>query len=123
MNPRLHERRRGKHTQLLRANPLSPPSGSYELTARLELPHLERWGVDKTTRVPYFARRTGLGVFQVVSTLIQRVHRTAYLNEQQRGVGGVGRCLWLVVLFALPQRERNGTAQGDARGHVALRCT
>jgi Protein of unknown function (DUF3617) len=35
--------------QLLRANPLSPPSGSYELTARLELPHLERWGVDKFT--------------------------------------------------------------------------
>ena len=35
--------------QLLRADPLSPPSGSYELTARLELPHLERWGVDKTT--------------------------------------------------------------------------
>jgi hypothetical protein len=33
----------------LQANPLSPPSGSYELTARLELPHLERWGVDKTT--------------------------------------------------------------------------
>jgi hypothetical protein len=37
--------------QLSRANPLSPPSGSYELTARLELPHLERWGVDKTTIV------------------------------------------------------------------------
>jgi hypothetical protein len=35
--------------QLLRANPLSPRSGSYELTARLELPHLERWGVDKST--------------------------------------------------------------------------
>jgi hypothetical protein len=35
--------------QLLRANPLSPPSGSYELTARLELPHLERLGVDKST--------------------------------------------------------------------------
>ena len=34
--------------QFLLANPLSPPSGSYELTARLELPHLERWGVDKT---------------------------------------------------------------------------
>ena len=31
------------HPQLLRANPLSPP------TARLELPHLERWGVDKST--------------------------------------------------------------------------
>jgi hypothetical protein len=26
-----------------------PQGGSYELTARLELPHLERWGVDKTT--------------------------------------------------------------------------
>ena len=35
--------------QLLRANPLWPPTGSYELTARLELPHLERWGVDKST--------------------------------------------------------------------------
>ena len=28
-----------------------PQSGSYELTARLELPHLERWSVDKTTVV------------------------------------------------------------------------
>jgi len=35
----------------LQANPFSPPSGSYELTARLELPHLERWGVDKTTLI------------------------------------------------------------------------
>jgi hypothetical protein len=35
--------------QSLRASPFSPRSGSYELTARLELPHLERWGVDKTT--------------------------------------------------------------------------
>jgi hypothetical protein len=25
-----------------------PQSGSYEVTARLELPHLERWSVDKT---------------------------------------------------------------------------
>src|ERR1700687_453557 len=25
-----------------------PQSGSYEITARLELPHLERWAVDKT---------------------------------------------------------------------------
>ena len=37
--------------QPLRASPLSLPSGSYELTARLELPHLERWGVDKTTLI------------------------------------------------------------------------
>jgi hypothetical protein len=35
--------------QPLRAEPLSPPSGSYEVTATLELPHLERWGVDKIT--------------------------------------------------------------------------
>jgi hypothetical protein len=35
--------------QPLRAEPRSPPGGSYEVTARLELPHLERWGVDKTT--------------------------------------------------------------------------
>ena len=35
----------------LRASPLSLPSGSYELTARLELPHLERWGVNKTTTI------------------------------------------------------------------------
>jgi hypothetical protein len=28
-----------------------PQSGSYEITARLELPHLERWAVDKTTTV------------------------------------------------------------------------
>jgi hypothetical protein len=36
-------------TQALRADPLLLPAGSYEITARLELPHLERWGVDKTT--------------------------------------------------------------------------
>ena len=35
--------------QAMRADSLSPLSGSYEVTARLELPHLERWGVDKTT--------------------------------------------------------------------------
>jgi Protein of unknown function (DUF3617) len=35
--------------QPLQADPLSLPSSSYELTARLELRHLERWGVDKTT--------------------------------------------------------------------------
>jgi len=28
---------------------LLPQIGSYEITARLELPHLERWAVDKTT--------------------------------------------------------------------------
>lgn len=38
-------------SQPLRAHPLSPPGGLYELTARLELPHLERWGVDKTTSI------------------------------------------------------------------------
>jgi hypothetical protein len=33
------------------AEGLLPQSGSYEITARLELPHLERWAVDKTTIV------------------------------------------------------------------------
>src|SRR5262249_40261994 len=28
---------------------LLPQTGSYEITDRLELPHLERWAVDKTT--------------------------------------------------------------------------
>jgi Protein of unknown function (DUF3617) len=28
---------------------LLPQTGSYEITARLELPHLERWAMDKTT--------------------------------------------------------------------------
>jgi hypothetical protein len=32
-----------------RAASLGPQSGSYEITARLELPHLERWSVDRTT--------------------------------------------------------------------------
>ena len=27
------------------------PSGSYEITTRLELPHLERWAIDKTAMV------------------------------------------------------------------------
>ena len=38
-------------SQPLRAHALSPRGGLYELTARLELPHLERWGVDKTTLI------------------------------------------------------------------------
>jgi hypothetical protein len=36
-----------------------PQGGSYELTARLELPHLERWGVDKTTIVCLSRVRSG----------------------------------------------------------------
>lgn len=33
----------------MRAASLWPQNGSYEITARLELPHLERWSVDRTT--------------------------------------------------------------------------
>jgi len=33
------------------ADPLSLRGGAYEITSRLELPHLERWGIDKTTRI------------------------------------------------------------------------
>jgi hypothetical protein len=36
-----------------------PQGGSYELTARLELPHLERWAVDKTAVVCLPKFRTG----------------------------------------------------------------
>ena len=37
--------------QSARAEQLSPRSGLYEITARLELPHLERWAIDRTTTV------------------------------------------------------------------------
>lgn len=33
------------------AEPLSPRSGSYEITTRLELPNVERWAIDQTTKV------------------------------------------------------------------------
>jgi hypothetical protein len=35
----------------VRADPLSLRGGSYDITSRLELPHLERWGIDKVTRI------------------------------------------------------------------------
>jgi Protein of unknown function (DUF3617) len=35
--------------QATRAASRWPQNGSYEITARLELPHLERWSVDRTT--------------------------------------------------------------------------
>jgi Protein of unknown function (DUF3617) len=38
-------------TGQLQADPLPPPSGLYEITSRLELPHLERWAIERTTRV------------------------------------------------------------------------
>jgi hypothetical protein len=34
-----------------RAGQLSPRSGAYEITTRLELPHLERWAIDRTTTI------------------------------------------------------------------------
>ena len=43
----------------LHAEPRSPRGGSYEITARLELPHLERWGVDKTTIICLPSLRAG----------------------------------------------------------------
>src|SRR5216684_1160580 len=33
------------------ADPLLSLSGLYEVTSRLELPHLERWAIDKKTRI------------------------------------------------------------------------
>ena len=37
----------------------SPQGGFYEITVRLELPHLERWGVDKTTIICLSRSRNG----------------------------------------------------------------
>ena len=34
-----------------RIDEASLPVGSYEITTRLELPHLERWAIDKTTTI------------------------------------------------------------------------
>ena len=34
---------------------LSPSGGLYEVTSRLELPHLERWAIDKKTRICLFS--------------------------------------------------------------------
>ena len=34
-----------------RIDEASLPAGSYEITTRLELPHLERWAIDKTTTI------------------------------------------------------------------------
>jgi hypothetical protein len=39
--------------------PHLPYGGSYEITARLELPHLERWAVDKVTIVCLTGSRSG----------------------------------------------------------------
>src|SRR5260370_25977787 len=36
------------------ADPLLSLSGLYEGTSRLELPHLERWAIDKKTRICLF---------------------------------------------------------------------
>jgi Protein of unknown function (DUF3617) len=36
-----------------------PQSGSYEITVRLELPHLERWGVEKTMIICLPSSRDG----------------------------------------------------------------
>jgi hypothetical protein len=33
------------------AEPLLLPNGLYDITSRLELPHVERWAIDQTTRV------------------------------------------------------------------------
>jgi hypothetical protein len=41
------------------ADPLPLRSGLYDVTSRLELPHLERWGIDQTTRVCLFNRDEG----------------------------------------------------------------
>ena len=45
--------------QPARTEPYLPHGGSYEITARLELPHLERWAVDKAMIVCLTGSRSG----------------------------------------------------------------
>jgi Protein of unknown function (DUF3617) len=42
----------------VRADPLLPRSGAYEITTRLELPHLERWAIDRTATICLPAARS-----------------------------------------------------------------
>ena len=42
-----------------RIDEASLPAGSYAITTRLELPHLERWAIDKTTTVCLSGRPVG----------------------------------------------------------------
>jgi hypothetical protein len=45
--------------QPARTEPYLPHGGSYEITARLELPHLERWAVDKAMIICLTGSRSG----------------------------------------------------------------
>jgi hypothetical protein len=42
-----------------RIDEASLPAGSYAITTRLELPHLERWAIDKTTTICLRGHATG----------------------------------------------------------------
>jgi hypothetical protein len=88
--------------QPLRAEPLWPLTGSYEITARLELPHLERWGVDKIAiiclsnsrgpndiPVPVVSANKHLqNALRLISSLMVRSSSTILLaqNEAPQGV-------------------------------------
>ena len=49
----------GVQPQSMLAKGHLPQGGSYEITARLELPHLERWAVDKTSIICLPTVRSG----------------------------------------------------------------
>jgi hypothetical protein len=42
-----------------RSDEASLPAGSYAITTRLELPHLERWAIDRTTTICLSGHATG----------------------------------------------------------------
>ena len=42
-----------------RLNEAALPAGSYAITTRLEIPHLERWAIDKTTTICLSGHATG----------------------------------------------------------------
>ncbi|WP_029585907.1 DUF3617 family protein [Bradyrhizobium sp. URHD0069] len=43
----------------VRADQLTPRSGMYEITVRLELPHVERWAVDQTATICLPTKNSG----------------------------------------------------------------
>ena len=50
-----------------RADDAPLPGGLYEITSRLELPHVERWAIDKKTRVCFGAAAGGAIPLPVLS--------------------------------------------------------
>jgi hypothetical protein len=91
-----------------RADEAPLPGGLYEITSRLELPHVERWAIDKKTQVCLGAMTRGSIPVPVLSDNSPFLHcaATALVFESGR----------LEYDIACPGR-------GDARAHAAYDIT